>query len=68
MIHRQQNVIRHIVNIKIHRKEEKIELYDALIKSRLSYGAETWRLTENSKRPVKATEVDCLRISFRISR
>jgi hypothetical protein len=32
------------------------------------YGSETWRLTENNKRRVEATEVDALRRSSRISR
>ena len=32
------------------------------------YGSETWRLTENNKRWVKATETDVLRRSSRISR
>ena len=32
------------------------------------YGAETWRLTENNKRRVEATEMDALRRSSRISR
>ena len=31
-------------------------------------GSETWRLTENNKRRVEATEVDALRRSSRISR
>jgi hypothetical protein len=39
-----------------------------LIKSSLLYGAETWRLTENNKRRVEATEMDGLRRSCRISR
>jgi len=39
-----------------------------LIKSSLLYGAETWRLTENNKRRVEATEMDGLRRSSRISR
>jgi len=34
----------------------------------LLYGSETWRLTENNKRRVKATEMDVLRRSSRISR
>jgi len=38
-----------------------------LIKSSLLYGSETWRLTENNKRRVEATEMDVLR-SSRISR
>jgi len=38
-----------------------------LIKSSLLYGCETWRLTENNKRRVKATEMDALRRSSRIS-
>jgi hypothetical protein len=32
-----------------------------LIKSSLLYGAETWRLTENNKRWIEATEMDVLR-------
>ena len=41
---------------------------NALIKSSLLYGSETWRLTENNKRWVEATEMDALRRSSRISR
>ena len=32
------------------------------------YGSETWRLTENNKRRVEATEMDALRRSSRISK
>jgi len=32
------------------------------------YGSETWRLTENNKRRVEATEMDALRRASRISR
>ena len=39
-----------------------------MIKSCLLYGSETWRLTENNKRWVEATEKDALRRSSRISR
>jgi hypothetical protein len=42
--------------------------YNALIKSSLLYGSETWRLTENNKRRVEATEMYALRRSSRISR
>jgi len=45
-----------------------LNIYNALIKSNLLYGAETWRLTENNKRRVEATEMDGLRRSSRISR
>ena len=45
-----------------------MNIYNTLIKSSLLYGAETWRLTENNKRRVEATEMDVLRRSFRISR
>jgi len=45
-----------------------LNIYNALIKSSLLYGAETWRLTENNKRRVEATEMDVLRRSSRISR
>ena len=50
------------------RKERKLKIYNALIKSSLLYGSETWRLTENNKRRVEATEMDALRRSSRISR
>jgi hypothetical protein len=48
------------------RKERKLNIYNALIKSSLLYGSETWRLTENNKRRVEATERDVLRRSSRI--
>jgi hypothetical protein len=51
-----------------HIKERKLNIYNVLIKSSLLYGSETWRLTENNKRLVEATEMDALRRSSRISR
>jgi hypothetical protein len=42
--------------------------YNVLIKSSLLYDSETWRLTENNKRRVEATEMDGLRRFSRISR
>jgi len=50
------------------RNERKLNIYNALIKSSLLYGSKTWRLTENNKRWVEATEMDALRRSSRISR
>jgi hypothetical protein len=50
------------------RKKRKLNIYNALIKNSLLYGSETWRLNENSKRRVEATEMDVLRRSSRISR
>jgi hypothetical protein len=50
------------------RKERKLNIYNALIKSSLLYGSNTWRLTENNKRRVEATEMDALRRCSRISR
>jgi hypothetical protein len=50
------------------RKERKLNIYNALIKSSLLYGSETWRLTESNKRRVEATQMDALRRSCRISR
>jgi len=50
------------------RKEKKLNIYNALIKSSLLYGAETWRLTENNKSRVEATEMAALRRSSRISK
>ena len=53
--------------LKIHHVMNKVmNIYNALIKSSLLYGSETWRLTENSKRWIKATEMDALRRSSRI--
>jgi hypothetical protein len=45
-----------------------LNIYNAFIKSSLLYGSETWRLAENNKRRVKATEMDGLRRSSRIPR
>jgi hypothetical protein len=45
-----------------------LNVFNALIKSSLLYGSETWRLTENNKRWVEATVMDALRRSSRISR
>ena len=50
------------------RKERKLNIYNALIKSSLLYGSETWRLAANNKRRVEATEMDALRRSSRISK
>jgi len=50
------------------RKDRKLNIYNALIKSSLLCGSETWRLAENNKRQVEATETDTLRRSSRISR
>jgi len=48
--------------------ERKLNIYNAFIKSSLFCGSETWRLTENNKRRVEATEMDVLRGSSRMSR
>ena len=45
-----------------------MNIYNALIKSSLLYGSEIWRLTENNKRWVEATEMDALRRSSTLSR
>ena len=45
-----------------------MNIYNALIKNSLLFGSETWRLTENNKRRVEATEMDTLRRSSRILR
>ena len=50
------------------RKERKLNIYNVLIKSSLLYGSETWRMTENNKRRVEATEMDAPRRSSGISR
>jgi len=50
------------------RNERNLNIYNALIKSSLLYGSETWRLAENNKRRVEATEMDAQRRYSRISR
>jgi len=50
------------------RKERKLNIYKALIKSSLLFGSETWRLTGNNERQVEVTEMDALRRSSRILR
>jgi len=50
------------------RKERKLNICNALIKSSLLYGSETWRLTENNKGRVEATEMDPQRRSSIIPR
>jgi len=45
-----------------------LNIYNALIKSSLLCGSETWRLTENNKRRFEATKMDAMRRSSRISR
>jgi hypothetical protein len=50
------------------RKERKLNIYNALIKSSLLCGSETWILIETNKRRVEATKMDALRRSSRISR
>ena len=42
-----------------------MNIYNALIKSSLLCGSETWRLTENNKRRVEATDMDALTRSSR---
>ena len=45
-----------------------MNIYNTLIKSRFLFGAETWRLTENDRRRIEATEMGILRRSTRITR
>jgi hypothetical protein len=45
-----------------------LNIYNALIKCSLLYGSETWRLAENNKKRVEATEMDVMRRTIRISR
>jgi hypothetical protein len=54
--------------IKDIRKERKLNICNALIKSSLLFGSETWRLTEDNKRRVEATGMEVLRRSSRIAR
>ena len=49
-------------------KERKKRIYDSMIKSTLMYGSETWRIKEQVKRKLEATEMDALRRDARASR
>lgn len=49
-------------------KKRKLTIYETLVKSSLIYGAETWRMTENNRRKLEATEMDAFRRSLRVSR
>ncbi|XP_045464765.1 uncharacterized protein LOC123674005 [Harmonia axyridis] len=49
-------------------RSRKFNIYNTMIKSQLTYGSETWRLTERNKRRIEAPEMDALRRSARISR
>lgn len=48
-------------------KTRKLRICDAIIKSTLIYGSETWRLTEANKRKIEAVEIKALRRSVRTS-
>jgi hypothetical protein len=43
-------------------------IYYIMLKNVLIYGAETWRLYEDDRRRINATEMDALRRSARISK
>jgi hypothetical protein len=45
-----------------------INFYNSMVKSVLTYGAETWSLYEEDRRRINATEMDALRRSARISK
>lgn len=49
-------------------KQRKYNIYETLIKSCLTYGAETWKITEQNRRKLEATEMDVFRRSLGISR
>ena len=43
-------------------------IYNSMVKSVLTYGAETWNLYEDGRRRINGTEMDSLRRSARISK
>ena len=43
-------------------------IYNSVVKSVLTYGAETWSLYEDDRRRINAAEMDALRRSARISK
>ncbi|XP_045463869.1 uncharacterized protein LOC123673432 [Harmonia axyridis] len=49
-------------------RKQKYTIYETFVKSALIYGAETWRITENNRRKLEATEMDVFRRSVRVSR
>ena len=46
----------------------KKRIYDCMIKITLIYGSETWRIKEQVKRKLEATEMNALRRAARTSR
>lgn len=49
-------------------KKRKFNIYEAMVKSTLLYGSETWRISDRHKKRVEAVEMDAIRRSMRISR
>ena len=49
-------------------KNRKKVIYNSMVKSVLTYGAETWSLYEDDRRRINGTEMDVLRRSARISK
>lgn len=52
-------------NIRI---DTKLEIYKSIIRSTLTYGAETWQLNKNLSLKLMSTEMDCFRRSTRHSK
>lgn len=42
-------------------KKRKLQIYEAMVKSSLLYGSEIWRVTENLKKKLEATEMDAMK-------
>jgi hypothetical protein len=49
-------------------KNRKNMIYNSMVKSVLSYGAETWSLYEDERRRINSTEMGALRRSAGISK
>ena len=54
--------------VKGYNKKPKKMIYNSMVKSVLTYGAETWSLHEGDRRRINGTEMDALRRSARISK
>ena len=50
------------------RRNRKYRIYNAIVKSILTYGCEAWRMIDNEKRKIEAVEMDALIRSCVISR
>ena len=60
------NIIRFYDGVKLLRKDTKIRIFNACVKSVLLYGCETWLVTKEIQRKIQTFVNRCLRYILRI--